>query len=292
MDIRAMTPADLGFAMEVKRAAGWNQTEADWRAHLALDRDGCLVAELEGRRAGTAVLADYDGRFGWIAMVLVHPEHRRRGAGTALVRAARDRARDRGLAQVRLDASPAGREVYLTLGFADQYELTRYRRPADEPVIAARAGAGTGRYRTRRVHAGETGPVGAVLGWDADRFGAHRGRVLRELLTRPGSRLFGVHRDGALAGFVITRLGEQAVQLGPWLAVDDGAAEVLLRAALAEAGSTGVIMDVPVPNAGARALAEHYGFVVERPFTRMSWPAAPAPEDNRRIYASAGADRG
>lgn len=288
-----MTPADLGFAMEVKRAAGWNQTEADWLAHLALDRDGCLVAELEGRPAGTAVLADYDGRFGWIAMVLVHPDHRRRGAGTALVRAARDRARDRGLAQVRLDASPAGREVYLTLGFADQYELTRYRRPAGEvnaePLVPR---AGAGRARAGRVHADEAGSVGAVLDWDADRFGAHRGRVLRELLSRPGSRMFRVHRDGAVAGFVITRLGEQAVQLGPWLAVDDASAEVLLRAALAAVGGAGVIMDVPVPNAGARALAEHYGFAVERPFTRMSWPAAPAPEDNRRIYASAGADRG
>jgi GNAT superfamily N-acetyltransferase len=292
MDIRAMTPADLDFAMEVKRAAGWNQTEADWLAHLALDPDGCLVAELEGRPAGTAVLADYDGRFGWIAMVLVHPEHRRRGAGTALVRAARDRARDRGLGQVRLDASPAGREVYLRLGFAEQYELTRYRRPADEVIVAPRARADLGRYRATRVDASEDGPVAAVLDWDAERFGTHRGRVLRELLTRPGSRMFHVHRDGALAGFVITRLGEQAVQLGPWLAVDDGAAEVLLRAALAATGRASVIMDVPVPNAGAGALAEHYGFAVERPFTRMSWPAAPAGEDNQRIYASAGADRG
>lgn len=287
-----MTPADLDFAMGVKRAAGWNQTEADWLAHLALDRDGCLVAELDGRPAGTAVLADYDGRFGWIGMVLVHPEHRRRGAGTALVRAARDRARDRGLGHVRLDATPAGREVYLTLGFADQYELTRYRRPAGDVIVTPPALGDLGRYRARRVDAGEVGSVTAVLDWDAQRFGTHRGRVLRELVSRPGSHMFRVHLDGALAGFVITRLGEQAVQLGPWLAVDDRAAEILLRAALRAAGSAGVIMDVPVPNAGARALAEHYGFAVERPFTRMSWPAAPAREDIRRIYASAGADRG
>ncbi|WP_028923477.1 GNAT family N-acetyltransferase [Pseudonocardia acaciae] len=279
-----MTPADLGFAMELTRAAGWNQTEADWRAHLALDPAGCFVTELDGRPAGTAVLADYGGRFGWLAMVLVHPEHRRRGVGTALARAAREHARERGLAQVRLDASEAGRPVYLALGFADQYGLSRYRRPPSPPA------AENGDLGAREVGADEA--VRAVLGWDAERFGADRGRVLRELLERPGSRTFRFPGTGAMSGYAVTRLGAPAVQLGPWLADTAEAAEALLHAALASVPDEEVIMDVPEPNADATALALRYGFAPERRFARMSWPAAPAAEDNRRIYASSGADRG
>lgn len=282
--IRPMTRADLDFAMEVKRAAGWNQTEADWRAHLALDPAGCLVAELDGEPAGTAVVTNYQDRFGWIGMVLVHPRFRRRGAGAALLRAACDHTSGRGIPQVRLDATPAGRQLYLTLGFTDEYPLTRYR-----------AGAGV-RHTASQVDAvdasGDVDLVARIVDWDATHFGTNRGPVLRELLTRQGSRAFCVHNGGSLSGFLITRLGSAATQLGPWVADNDDTAEALLRAALQDERAQEVLMDVPLPNTRATSLVEHYGFTAERGFTRMSRPGGHTPENNQRIYATAGADRG
>jgi ribosomal protein S18 acetylase RimI-like enzyme len=272
--VRRMTPADLDFAMTVKQAAGWNQTEADWRAHLDLDPAGCFVAELAGEPVGTAVLTSYGTDFGWIGMVLVHPAFRRRGAAAALLDATRAYARERGLARVRLDATPDGRRVYLTQGFVDEYALTRYRGRATVPPGAA----------------APLGSVAELVEWDAARFGTDRGGVLRELVGRPGSRTFTVHKGG-LAGYVVTRRGAAATQLGPWLADDRDTAAVLLHTALAGVDGE-VIVDVPLVNRVANDLVTAAGLVVERGYTRMGLPAGLVAEDNAVVHATAGADRG
>jgi ribosomal protein S18 acetylase RimI-like enzyme len=55
------------------------------RKKLAVERDLFLVAEIEGAVVGT-VLGGYDGHRGWVYAVAVHPQNRRQGIGTALVR--------------------------------------------------------------------------------------------------------------------------------------------------------------------------------------------------------------
>ena len=53
----------------------------DWRRFLALQPDGCFVAECDGRPAGTTVACIF-GQVGWIAMVLVDASFRGRGIAT------------------------------------------------------------------------------------------------------------------------------------------------------------------------------------------------------------------
>src|SRR5438094_512550 len=68
-----MTAADVPLGMELKRFAGWNQTEADWRRLLDLEPDGCFVAELDGTPSATLATCIF-GAVAWIAMVLVQPQ--------------------------------------------------------------------------------------------------------------------------------------------------------------------------------------------------------------------------
>src|SRR5205823_2447734 len=81
--IRPMTDADLALGMRLKDQAGWNQTEADWRRFLALEPDGCFVAELDATPVATTVTCTF-GPVAWLAMVLVEAAVRGRGIGTAL----------------------------------------------------------------------------------------------------------------------------------------------------------------------------------------------------------------
>src|SRR5262249_14432576 len=83
--IRKMRPADIALGMRLKTKAGWNQCEADWKAYLQIEPDGCSVAERDGRAVGTATAIPYEERFGWIGMVLVDVDARRKGVGTRLV---------------------------------------------------------------------------------------------------------------------------------------------------------------------------------------------------------------
>ena len=63
---------------------------------------------------------------GYLLSVFTEPGWRGRGVATALVAAAVARARDLGLARIRLHATPQGRSVYAAAGFApraDEMEL-------------------------------------------------------------------------------------------------------------------------------------------------------------------------
>ena len=81
------------------------------------------AAVVEGRVVGTGGIVRYGQRLGWVAMILVDPESRGRGIGTAIM--SELLARTTGLASVGLDATPLGRPVYERLGFRPQGELVR-----------------------------------------------------------------------------------------------------------------------------------------------------------------------
>src|SRR5262245_64942987 len=86
--IRTMTPADIPLGMRLKSQNGWNQLEADWQRLLAMEPDGCFVAEANDVGVGTACTCVF-GSVAWIAMVLVDAERRKQGIGTALMEHAR-----------------------------------------------------------------------------------------------------------------------------------------------------------------------------------------------------------
>ena len=78
---------------------------------------------MDGSLVGTCIGLDYGG-FGWIAMMLVDPVHRRLGLGAALL--ARAIAALPQEAPIRLDATPLGRPLYAQHVFTDECALTRF----------------------------------------------------------------------------------------------------------------------------------------------------------------------
>src|SRR4051812_32712413 len=86
LTLRYLTSADLAFADALRAGAGWNQTVGDWQRFLDLSPDGCLLAECEGRPVATATTIRYGTELGWIGMMLVHPDFRRRGIARVLLK--------------------------------------------------------------------------------------------------------------------------------------------------------------------------------------------------------------
>src|SRR5262249_42592 len=106
--VRPMTEADLPLGMSLKAQPRPNPTEADWRCFLALQPDGCFVAEWQGLPAGTVTTCIF-GTTAWVAMVLVEAALRGRGIGMALMRHALAFLDNRSVNCIRLDATPLGR---------------------------------------------------------------------------------------------------------------------------------------------------------------------------------------
>ncbi len=103
-------------------APWWNDPALDIRRKLAVQRDLFLVADYGDRVVGTA-MGGYDGHRGWVYYVAVEPGSRRRGAGTALMRALEERLTALGCRKLNLQVRATNASVvdfYRTLGYKEQ----------------------------------------------------------------------------------------------------------------------------------------------------------------------------
>jgi ribosomal protein S18 acetylase RimI-like enzyme len=109
-------------------AAPHNQPARVIEEKLKVD-DLVFVAEKDGQILG-ACQAGYDGHRGWLYGVAVSPQHRRKGIGTALVKAAIEALREIGCGKVNLQIRAGNTPVadfYQTLGFEVEDRLSMGR---------------------------------------------------------------------------------------------------------------------------------------------------------------------
>ncbi len=280
---RALNGGDLAAALSLSTEAGWNQNAADWRIFLDLGSAIGLV-DGNGRLIATAATLPHAGRFAWISMVLVTPAQQRQGLARWLLRDCIERLTSHRLVPV-LDATPAGRSVYLGLGFNDAWGMRRLVcRARQAPLPQALVDGLT----VRRLDAADRPQV---IAYDASIFGAERGALLHRLAERlPEAALIAEHR-GRLAGFLLGRDGRVMNQLGPLAAESDQVARTLLAHAFAAAAFP-VAIDVPNRHAGLGDWLLTLGFIAERPLTRMVHGTSAAFDDPTRLFAIAGPELG
>jgi len=279
--LRLLTREDLPFADSVRALAGWNQTIADWERFLATEPDGCFFAEWNGAPAGTATTIVYSPALAWIGMVLVHPDHRRRGIGRALLERCIEHLRERGVRCIKLDATPAGKQVYDGFGFKDEWTLTRWEHAAAQ---WPKAEVTSGIRDCRDVDTAE--PL------DAAAFGVSRRRMLELLMKQSRCALVCETDAGKVTGYGLLREGSSALYLGPAVAASPDVAVRLVNGLLARAGDRKIYCDIPDQNAAAVGLARESGFTPQRTLTRMHLGEDTARGDSLQQFAIAGPELG
>src|SRR3954463_6678303 len=86
MMFRKMEWTDIPSGLSLCRSAGWNQLSRDWEIFLMLDPQANRVCvDDEGNVVGTVTTIRYGNHFAWIGMVLVDPNHQRKGIGLGLL---------------------------------------------------------------------------------------------------------------------------------------------------------------------------------------------------------------
>lgn len=267
--IEPLQARDIADCNALVVAAGWNQLRADWSIMLEIGSGECIRGEA-GQAVGTAIVLPY-GSFAWISMVLVDPARRGRGHATALLKSAIARLKANGVVPV-LDATGAGREIYLPLGFTSGPGITRWR--------------GEGRALTSQPESLGSEQLSMAIQRDRSAFGAGRRVLLENFAARPGALTLG-NSDG----YLFARAGRTATQIGPLVADDDHEATRLLDAALG--GFSGkLLIDVPTGREGVERLLATNGFVHERSFERMCLGPPRFSAIDPMTYAIAGPEYG
>lgn len=257
LTVRYLTAQDIPFGLKLSNLAGWNQTAADWAMLLEQSTCGNFLACYNGVEAGTVTTVTYTQKLSWVGMLLVAPEFRRLGVGTALLQAAIRAVR--ALGAVCLDATPAGKPLYDRLGFRELYRLGRWLRP---PAPLERGPAVKCMPLSHES-------LPAILDYDRPVFGADRAGILRYLLHNTPSLAFFYSDDREIQGYCLGRTGQNYVHIGPLVADRLEIAGDLLLSALLVCAHQPVILDNSSQHPGWDQLLHNLGFMEQRPFIRM-----------------------
>ncbi len=135
MEIRSFIESDRDNVAALWRtvfpdSSKWNVPEEDIERKLAVQRESFYVAVVDGVLIGTA-MGGYDGHRGWLYYVAVHPEYRRQGVGTVLVRRVESGLAEIGCPKVNLQVRATNMIVvdfYRTLGYQVEERLSMGKR--------------------------------------------------------------------------------------------------------------------------------------------------------------------
>ena len=263
--LRRLTEADCPAAAALSAQAGWPYTAQDFARLLAWTPEGCFcVEEPERGVVGVVTTTLYGQMLGWVGLLVVAEDRRRRGLGRRLARAALDFLIASEAGCIMAHATDAGRALYETLGFRLRDRVERW---------GGRASTYLG-PRARRLRAAD---VEAVLALDAELSRLPRAHILRHLLAEFPKLAWVDERRGELEGYLLGQQRGRTVHLGPWLSWSAAGAERLLRTALEQLQGRDVVLHIPANNGRGLILVGNHNLHRTATVARMVYGDARPP---------------
>jgi ribosomal protein S18 acetylase RimI-like enzyme len=108
----------------------WNVPKAEIDRKLAVQRELFLVGDWDGRIVAT-VMARFDGHRGWVYLVAVAPNSRKRGFGRAMMAEAEKKLRAIGCTKINLQVRATNQNVvsfYEKLGYSVEERVSMGKR--------------------------------------------------------------------------------------------------------------------------------------------------------------------
>jgi ribosomal protein S18 acetylase RimI-like enzyme len=254
LHIRPMSPADIAFAIERIREAGWASQSLDvFAAFLDHDPRGCFVAEAGSERVGICVATRYRGN-AFIGELVVKRDRRILGAGRLLLYQALSYLDGQGIRDVFLDGDLNAVPYYESVGFRKIGKSLRFRgrisgkthpdvrplRPADLDGICAR---------------------------DLEFFGDDRSFFLRRFAALHPELFFVRENENGICGYIMAKPGQELLAVGPWADWQPGKNSAHLLEHLAAASGAVVFrIGVMESNEKAAALIHTFPGLAETPY--------------------------
>lgn len=242
--IGTMSREDLARTLDWAAAEGWNPGLHDAGCFHAADPGGFFMGWRDDRPVAAISAVKYGTGFGFVGLYIVDPAHRGQGLGWALWQHAMASLDGR---IAGLDGVVEQQANYRKSGFVLAHRNVRHAgraRPLAQPVACVDL---------------RTLDFDRVQAFDALHAPAPRTAFLRAWLAQPDSHSLGIVEDGELVASGTIRACREGHKIGPLHATTEAAADALFRALCARvAAGDAVHMDLPEPNAAARALAARH----------------------------------
>jgi len=244
MILEPVSESDIDSLRELQ-PDGWPDIVPNFKIYTSSSFCFPVKAKLDDIIAGVGAVIKF-GNTGWLAHIIVRPEHRNKGIGGAIVDHLVNNMKAEGCESVSLIATELGYPVYKRFGFVDQEDYIFFERR--EPLKNQRLPGNIIPYSIN--HAEKI--------FSLDR--AVSGEKRFELLVDRLETAFVFERGGNVAGFYIPDLGEGLI-----IANDAEAGIELMKARLSNTNKS----VLPVCNEKATEFLRANGFVEIKRAKRM-----------------------
>jgi len=253
--IKTMTPADIDFTLALTGAEQWSNVRADFARLIALDTDGCFVADLDNDRVGMITTVCYRS-LAFIGNLIVSSDRRGHGIGRKLMEHALTYLDRKMVETIELDGDYPAVTFYRTLGFKDKYlSLRFFRGRGDRPPALPPP----------------TLTPDEFAAFDSELGGIDRSAFIKMYAGDNRDRLYaGRDRDGRINAALAIKEGPHgACQIGPLGARNSDQARELFENILVHFSSETVYFGMPEINREAVSMALENGFLYNPPSLRM-----------------------
>jgi predicted N-acetyltransferase YhbS len=269
--LRPMTVDDLDTATELSREQSWPHREEDWALFLELGEG--IVAEFDGKIAGTIMGWRFGENMATLGMVIVSNSVQGRGIGRALMAAMLERLQGR---SVVLNATEEGLPLYVKMGFVEIGTVFQHQAAASKVPLA------------ELVPGERVRPMGAAddsLGEIYSRACGMERSALFDALAANGSTVV-LTRDHHPVGFAMFRRFGRGWSIAPVVAPDEGGAKALISHWLGANQSTFCRLDV-TEESGLSGWLEELGLPKVGVVKTMVLGPAPSPGSDVHAYGLA-----
>ena len=278
-----MELGDVGAAMKLSTAEGWNQTEKDWKIFLIDPGNTCIVAEFDNKVVGTTTAINYSNQLAWIGMVLVDKEYRGQGVSKSLLTHTLKKIES--CKSIKLDATPAGQQVYKKFEFKDEYPIARLTNLSmkdmpsenDKDMLPAPV---------------QQKDIPEIIALDETVFGANRAQLISSLVKENPGKALMLKQNSRITGFALGRDGNKYHHIGPVVASSTTEAKILITKALGNLINQSVVIDVLFDKEDLLGWLTLIGFIKQRHFIRMYKKENPFPGQTVKQYLICGPEFG
>lgn len=267
---RDIALADAAACEVLSQAVGWPHRVEDWEMVITLGRG--LVATRGDELVATGLWWPYGPAHAMVGTIIVSPTHQGYGLGRRLMDGLLAQAGSRSL---MLNATEAGRPLYLRCGFVDCGSIRQHHGPVSAVTAPLLPGGTTLRSAVPADRA-------TIVRLDQAATGVPRAALLDEL-HRLGDFVV-LERAGVAIGFSALRRFGRGLVVGPVVAQDDQGAQALVGHWIH--GREGDFMRVDTPaSSPLSAWLGGCGLKALDPVTSMVRGTLPAPAGPFQLHA-------
>jgi ribosomal protein S18 acetylase RimI-like enzyme len=284
LSIRLLRERDTDFAHKMTVREQWNVSKSDIKCMFNYEPNGCFIAEVKGLRAAHVFSVNY-GNLGWIGLLIVKAEYRKKGIATLLTQKAIDYLVHCGVETVKLEAVPEIADLYRKLGFLDEIDSLRFMGKS-RATISLQSDSATPIEKER---------IDEIAEFDAACFGANRTRVLTSLCQENPNLCFASYNGSEITGYIMCRKAEKGYNVGPFVCdpEESQTARDLLAKCMQKLGSkTSIYLGVPAVNKSTIEILQEFGFEQYSKSIRMRFGKNLGNERLSCIFAIGGAMKG